>query len=140
MFYSSKHPFFKIGDTVHCALDLITAPTGEFKLYLAKEGVDATAFQQKLVLKLSKDLFILFKMDGPKKISIVAFLKKMNRETFSSCLIPFLGNRISVKQELETQKPLFKLWESLIFSPFRPPSFFFIALLQGLLDLFQLIF
>ena len=136
LLYSSKHPFFKIGDTVHCALDLITAPTGEFKLYLAKEGVDATAFQQKISSKIIKRPLYSFKkwMAQKRKFLYCTLLKKMNRATFSLVSSLFLGNRISVKQELETQKPLFKLWG---ITHFLARSglhlLLFIALLQGLL-------
>ncbi len=136
LLYSSKHPFFKIGDTVHCALDHIVKPEGGFKLYLSKEGVDATAFQQKVSSKIIKRPPYSFKrwMAQKRKSLYRSLLKKMDKSTFSLFSSLFLGNRTSVKKGLESQKPLFKLWG---ITHFLARSglhlLLFIAMLQGIL-------
>lgn len=110
--YTHKKPTFKVADTVHCALDHIGAPDGDFKLYLYKEGIDATAFQGIVTSKIIKRPAYSWKrwVSQKKRMLHYRLLKKMNTPTFALFSSLFMGNRTSVKQELEPQKPLFKVW------------------------------
>ncbi len=110
--YSHKKPRFSVADTVHCSLEKIPAPEGDFKLYLYKEGIDATAFQPLIQTKVIHRPLYSFKrwVSQKKKTLHYRLLKKMNPSTFALFSSLFMGNRASIKQELEPHKPLFKVW------------------------------
>ena len=110
--YTNKKPQFSIADTVHCSIEKIPAPEGDFKLYLYKENIDATAFQPIIQSKVIHRPTYSFKrwINQKKKTLHYRLLKKMNPSTFALFSSLFMGNRASIKQELESHKPLFKIW------------------------------
>ena len=110
--YTNKKPRFSVADTVHCSLERIPAPEGDFKLYLYKEDIDATAFQPKVQVKVIHHPTYSCKrwISQKKKMLHYKLLKKMNPSTFALFSSLFMGNRASIKQELEPHKPLFKVW------------------------------
>lgn len=110
--YTAKKPRFLVADTVHCSLEKIPAPEGDFKLYLYKENIDATAFQPLVQTKIIKRPHYSFKrwISQKKKSLHYRLLKKMSPSTFALFSSLFMGNRASIKQELEPHKPLFKVW------------------------------
>lgn len=110
--YTHKKPRFSVADTVHCSLEKIPAPEGDFKLYLYKEGIDATAFQPLIQSKVIHRPVYSFKrwVSQKKKTLHYRLFKKMNPSAFALFSSLFMGNRTSIKQELENHKPLFKVW------------------------------
>jgi predicted membrane metal-binding protein len=110
--YTTKKPQCAVADTIHCSLERINAPEGEFKLYLYKENIDATVFQPFVQTKIIHRPPYSFKrwISQKKKILHYRLLKKINSPTFALFSSLFLGNRVSIKQELELHKPLFKVW------------------------------
>ena len=110
--YTNKKPRFSVADTVHCSLEKIPAPEGDFKLYLYKEDIDATAFQPLVQSKVTHRPTYSFKrwVSQKKKTLHYRLLKKINPSTFALFSSLFMGNRASIKQELEPHKPLFKVW------------------------------
>jgi predicted membrane metal-binding protein len=110
--YTHKKPRFSVADTVHCSLEKIPAPEGDFKLYLYKEDIDATAFQPKVQVKvIHHPLYSVKRWISQKKKALhYRLLKKINPSTFALFSSLFMGNRVSIKQELEPHKPLFKVW------------------------------
>jgi len=110
--YTHKKPRFSVADTIHCSLEKIPAPEGDFKLYLYKEGIDATAFQPLVQSKIIHRPLYSFKrwVSQKKKTLHYRLLKKMDPSIFALFSSLFMGNRVSIKQELEHHKPLFKVW------------------------------
>lgn len=110
--YTARKPRFHVADTIHCSLEKIGAPEGDFKLYLYKENIDATAFQPIVEPKVVQRPTYSFKrwISQKKKILHYRLLKKINPSTFALFSSLFLGNRVSIKQDLELHKPLFKVW------------------------------
>lgn len=110
--YTHKKPRFSVADTVHCSVERIPAPEGDFRLYLYKESIDATAFQPIVQTKIIHHPTYSFKrwVNQKKRILHYTLLRKMTPPTFALFSSLFMGNRSSIKQELEPQKPLFKVW------------------------------
>lgn len=83
-----------------------------FKNYLAKEKIVATLFLEKFNFTvLEKPRFNINKSIFYLRESIFNSLKaKINRESFALFSSIFLGNRSSVKKEMETKKESFKIW------------------------------
>ncbi len=83
-----------------------------FKNYLAKEKIVATLFLEKFNFTLlEKPRFSINKSIFCLRESIFNSLKaKMNRESFALFSSIFLGNRSSVKKEMEAKKESFKIW------------------------------
>lgn len=83
-----------------------------FKNYLAKEKIVATLFLEhfeytlieKPWFNLNKSIFYL------REAIFKSLQTKMNRESFALFSSIFLGNRSSVKKEMDTKKESFKIW------------------------------
>lgn len=103
----------EVGDTIEMnELTFKDISNQSFKHYLAKEKIVATLFLEKFNFTLlEKPLFNLSKSIFYLRESIFNSLKtKMNKESFALFSSIFLGNRSSVKKEMETKKESFKIW------------------------------
>ncbi len=136
--YTYKIPHCKIDDTIHCSIDQIQPPVGEFKWYLYKENLDASVFQKQMTIDVLHRPTYSFKrwIAQQRKSLHIALSKKLSPHAFALFSSLFLGNRTAIKQDLEEQKPLFKVWG---ISHFLARSglhlLIFIMLLQKLLTL-----
>lgn len=141
--YSTKKPPCRIDDTLHCAIERIPEPDGEFKWYLYKEGFDATAFQPIVHTKIIHRPTHSFKrwVDHQREKLYQRLSKKIPSSVFVLFSSLFFGNRASIKQHLEPCKPLFKNWG---ISHFLARSgihlLIFLLLLSGILSLLPLPF
>ncbi len=141
--YSTKKPHCLVADLIHCSVEKVPAPEGDFKLYLFKEGIDATAFQPMVQIKILHRPSTSFKRWASKKRDALyrQFSQKLSPSTFALFSSLFLGNRTTIKQQLEPQKPQFKTWG---ISHFLARSgvhlLIFILLLSALLSLVPLPF
>ncbi len=110
--YTKNNPECFVDDTIHCSFEKIAQPEKDFALYLLKESVDATIFQEHVVLKIFKRPTYSLKrwFSQKKKILHQKIQKLMSRENFALFSSLYLGNKISVKKSLESDAPFFKFW------------------------------
>lgn len=141
--YTHNAPAFSVADSIHCSIDQISQPTGDFVWYLYKEGIDATAFQRTITSHIiNHPTYSLQRYIHEKRKKFhQALERKMNSATFALFSSLFLGNRTAIKQDLEEQKPLFKAWG---ISHFLARSglhlLLFVMILEWLLKLIPLYF
>lgn len=103
----------EVGDYIQLnALTFKDISNQSFKNYLAKEKIVATLFLETFEFQLlKKPSFSLNKYIFYLRESIFATLKqKINKESFALFSSIFLGNRSSVKKEMESKKESFKIW------------------------------
>ncbi len=110
--YTYKKPHCSVSDLIHCSIDQIQLPKGDFKWYAYKEGIDASIFQKQITLSILKHPQHSFQrwISEKRKLLHIALSKKMKPKTFALFSSLFLGNRTTIKDDLEDQKPSFKLW------------------------------
>jgi ComEC/Rec2-related protein len=103
----------EVGDYIQMnALTFKEISNTSFKNYLAKEKIVATLFLEHFEYTLiQKPWFNLNKTVFNLRESIFKSLQtKMGREPFSLFSSIFLGNRSSVKKEMDSKKESFKIW------------------------------
>lgn len=110
--YTKHHPHCKVADTIYCSLEKIPKPDTEFAWYLLKEDICATVFQEKLLIKVTHRPTISLTrwLDQKRKSLHKKIQKLMAPETFALFSSLYLGNKIVVKKDLETEQPFFKFW------------------------------
>lgn len=111
--YSKRRIYGRTQDIVECGPLTIKEPADkDFKLYLQREGVLATAFPQKLRYKIKKrpTFSILNWIFWQRELLQIKLRKKLSKQTFSLFSSLFIGNRKPVSIELSGYKKHFKKW------------------------------
>lgn len=111
--YLVRHPKVTVGDKIQIA-DVVfkKIENKDFNLYLAKEKICATVFidTSKITQLSSPDRSISRYLSHLRNRIFSTLQQQTSKETFTLFSSIFLGNKASVKQEMEFAKEPFKVW------------------------------
>jgi len=112
LIYLCKKPSIAIGDTIEVAEVSLKKPKGDFARYLIKEGYETTICCNTLnATIISRPSWNSGRFISDMRHRFLHHLENtLSPATFALVASIFLGNRIYVKQQMQTTKDIFKTW------------------------------